>query len=367
MQGYCASQFELVAKEFHALWEDIEIGASLSIYVDSKAVVDLWGGFRDARQSQPWQQGTLVNIYSATKGIIALAIAHLVDKGKLSYSAPVSEYWPEFGAEQKFDITVDQLISHQVGLIGFKPEVTVEALYDWQQMTFNLAAQKPGWQTGAAFAYQAITWGYLVGEIIRRVTGQMPGRYLRENISTPLRADIYLGLEKKEIERCATLIGPNRARRTMSSVSSLARGALVSSDPVITPYKHASSEAFRRAEIPASNGHASAQGLARCYSAALDGSLISSAVLDLATTELTHGEIDRVLGQVIRRARGFLLNSEASYFGPRQLAFGHSGTGGAIAFADPENHVAFAYVMNQLHVEGPRRSRRLIDSFYQCL
>ena len=367
VKGYCEPKFDSVAREFSSLWDDIEIGASLAIYVDGKAVVDLWGGFTDAQRSKIWQRDTLVNIYSATKGIIALTIAHLVDDGKLCYSTPVSDYWPEFGAERKFNITLDQVISHQAGLFNFEPEATVESLYDWQQMIFNLAAQKPHWQPGTAFGYHAITWGYLIGEIIRRVTGQMPGRYVRDNISNPLQADIYLGLEQKEVDRCATMIGPNRARRPLANIKSPARNEFISTDPMIAPYKHVSSDAFRKAQIPASNGHASALGLARCYNAALDGFLINSEVLDLARTELTEGEVDRVLGQVIRRARGFILNCKACFFGPSQHAFGHSGTGGSIAFGDPENNVAFAYVMNQLHVDGTLRSRRLIDSFYQCM
>lgn len=367
VKGFHDPRFDSVAKEFSALWDDVEIGASLAIFVDGKAVINLWGGHKDARQTKDWGSDTLVNIYSATKGIIAMAVAHLVGKGMLCYNAPVSEYWPEFGAEQKFDITIDQLISHQAGLFNFSPTVTVEELYDWQKMTFNLAAQKPRWKPGTNFAYHAITWGYLIGEIIKRVTGQTIGTYLTENIATPLEADIYLGLKDEEIRRCADMIGPNRARKTMAPSKAPKESKKLSTDPVIAPYRHASSDAFRKAEIPSSNGHATALGLARCYDATISGSLIDSHALHLARTELTRGEVDRILGQVIRRARGFILNSDACYFGPSQEAYGHSGAGGAIAFADPENHVAFAYTMNQLHFDGPKRSKRLIDAFYQCI
>ena len=367
IQGHYAPPFEPVAQEFRALWEDVEVGASLAIYLDGESIVDLWGGFQDADHNRPWRQNTLVNIYSATKGIVALALAKLVDQGVLDYRQPVSDYWPEFGAEQKYDTTVDQLLSHQAGLIDFRPAVTVAELYDWQQMTARLAAQKPRWQPGSAFGYHAITWGYLAGELIRRITGQSPGEYLRQNFSAPLSADVFLGLDDSEIERCATLIGPNRARRPMTPGESPGKGKPESNDPVITPYKDASSKAFRRAEIPGTNGHASAQGLARCYQAMLDGSLVTPATLAQLTSEVTQGEVDCVLGQPIRRARGVILNSASCYFGPSQRAFGHSGAGGAMAYADPEHQVAFAHVMNQLHVDGPARSRRLIDRLYECL
>ena len=367
IQGYYDPRFEAVAKEFRALWQDIEIGAALHITLDGERMVDLWGGFQDPNNLKTWRRETLVNVYSTTKGILALAVAQLVDRGLLDYNRPVSHYWPEFGAEQKFDITLEQLVSHQAGLIDCRPAIKVTDLYNWQKITTKLSAQRPLWRPGTAFGYHAITWGYLVGEVIRRVTGESPGGYLRQQVSGPLKADVFVGLEKSDLIRCATLIGPNRARKPLATKELTNPAGLKSSDPVITPYKDACSEAFRRAEIPATNGHASAKGLARCYAAALDGSVFNAEILTVSTTELTQGQEDLVLGKPIRRARGFILNCDACYFGPSHRAFGHSGTGGSIAFADPENGVGFAYVMNQLHVDGSVRSRRLIDSFYECL
>ena len=139
-KGIYDPQFNSVAREFNALWEDVEVGASLSIFLEGKAVVNLWGGYKDAHQSKAWRKDTLVNVYSVTKGIMAMAIAHLVGRGKLCYEASVCEYWPEFGSENKFDITIDQLISHQAGLFNFSPRVTVDELYEWQKMSFNLEA-----------------------------------------------------------------------------------------------------------------------------------------------------------------------------------------------------------------------------------
>lgn len=365
IQGYCDPQLESVRQTFAELWDDIEVGASMTVYCDGQPVINLWGGHADSGESKPWQQDTLVNVYSTTKGIMALAIAMLVNEGRLVYEAPVSQYWPEFGAEEKFDVTVEQLLSHQAGLPGFDPPITVEELYNWQQMVFNLASQQPKWPPGTAFGYHAITWGFLAGEVIRRVTDLTPGEYVKKNITVPFEADVHIGLLAEHHQRCADLVGPNRARKTLPERHFPDGQKFSTGDPVITPYGHACSSIFRSAEIPASNGHATAMGLARCYNAALHNLLFTEETLLSATTEVTQGETDLVQAQPLRRSRGgFLLNSPDCFMGPSKQAFGHSGTGGSTAFADPENNIAFAYVMNQLHTNGPLRSRKIIDSLY---
>jgi CubicO group peptidase (beta-lactamase class C family) len=366
--GTVTAGFEPVQAAFEALWDEVEVGASLCIFRDGEKAVDLWGGHTDRDMWIPWQADTLVNVYSTTKGIVSLALACLVEEGLLDYDRPVVDYWSQFGAERKFDITVAQLLSHQAGLYRFVPAVSVEDLYDFQKMCFNLASQAPAWEPGTAFGYHSITWGYLAGEIIRNITDRTPGQYIARQITEPLHADFYLGVPQALNESCATLIGPNHARATMparSRISSTER--LKNEDPVITPYRDASSAAWRNAEIPASNGHASSRGLARCYAAALSGELFSPEALRLATTEVTHGEVDKVLGYPARRAMGFILSCEDVWFGPSPNAFGHSGTGGSTAFADPDAGIAFAYVTNQLHTSGAHRSRKIIDALYNCL
>ena len=367
VHGYCNPKFEPVAREFEALWDDIEVGASVCVYVRNEKVVSLWGGYCDAAQTRPWQRDTLANIYSTTKGIVALAVAMLVDRGKLQYEDPVAAHWPEFGAENKHEITVAQLLSHQAGLFDFTPQISVNDLYDWGKMVFNLAAQKPRWHPGTAFGYHAITWGYLAGELIRRVTGITPGQFIRNHIAGPLDADLYLGLPAELHERCADLIGPNRARKPLISSRQARQPALIANDPAITPFGHACSTEYRSAEIPATNGHASAEGLARCYNAALSGQLLSKPTLEIAISEVTRDETDLVLAQQLRRAQGFLLGSTDIYFGNSARAYGHPGTGGSTGFADPDSQVAFGYVMNQLHVDGPLRSRKLIEKLYSVL
>lgn len=367
IQGYVRPGFEPVREAFAALWDEIEVGASLSIYGGDKAIVDLWGGSTDRAGEEAWKKDTLVCTYSTTKGIVAIALAMLLEEGKLEYDKPVVDYWPQFGAENKFDITVAQLLSHQAGLYQFEPAIEVEDLYNWQHRAFQLASQKPAWEPGTAFGYHAVTWGYLAGELIRQITGQTPGELIRSRIAVPLGAEFYLGVPETLHSRCANLIGPNHARKEIAPLSRRLDKSLSPNDPLITPFRHVSSSAWRSAEIPASNSHASADGLAKIYNAAITNKLLKPSTLQQATSEVTRGEIDLVLGQPLRRAMGFILNCENVYFGPAGTAFGHSGTGGSLAFADPENGVAFAYVMNQLHRDGPLRARGLIDSFYSCL
>lgn len=368
IEGTVAHKFEPVRKVFERLWQDVEVGASLCVIRQGETIVDLWGGHQDRDSRTPWQADTLVNVYSTTKGMVALALACLVEDGQLDYQRPVIDYWPEFGAEQKFEVTIAQLISHQSGLYRFNPAVAVDDLYDFQKMAFNLASQAPAWTPGAQFAYHSISWGYLAGKIISVITGLTPGQYIAERIAGPLNADFYLGLTDALQARCATLIGPNHARKKMPQRQApQLKQRLKTADPIITPFRDACSVAWRRAEIPASNGHASAAGLAACFNAALDGQLFSEMTLRQATAEVTNGEIDQVLGYPVRRAMGFILSCDDVWLGPSERAFGHTGTGGSIAFADPDEGISFAYVMNQLHSNGGSRSRLLIESLYQCL
>jgi len=368
IDGHISAGFEPVGEVFARLWDEIEVGAALAVYQGEELVIDLYGGFTDRDCTNPWARDTLVNVYSTSKGITAIALACLVEDGLMDYSAPVADYWPEFGAECKFDITVTQALSHQAGLYTFKPEIKTTDLYDWQLATFNIASQEPSWTPGKGIGYHAITWGFIAGELIRRITGKSPGAYLRERITGPLNADVYLGLDESLLPRCADLVGPNHARKNMPDKKQLAEPGerLRSSDPVLTPFKDVSSIPWRRAELPSSNMHATARGLALCYKAVLDGRLISASTLELATEELTHGENDLCFGRPIRRSRGFILNCDDCYCGPETAAFGHSGTGGSVAFADPVNNITFAYVMNQLDRDGRARANRLVGSLFDC-
>jgi CubicO group peptidase (beta-lactamase class C family) len=402
VQGSVAPGFELVRETFASLWLESELGASICVYHQGRKVVDLWAGYKDAKREDPWLADTLVNVYSTTKGMAATAMAVLFDEGLIDYCAPVSLYWPEFGAAGKAQITVAELLSHKAGLSAVTQPLSVEDLYDWQKMTNLIAAQTPLWSPGRHSGYHPVTWGYLPGELIRRITGMTMGEYFNIKVATPLDADCFIGLPDSEHIRCATLNGPNRAMTpTQTNINNkgktnlevaaprspnnkanqkenqkqnsteLYRSSML--NPVIIPFKHACSPAWRRAEIAASNGHASARGLAKVYGAlSMNGSLggvniLSREAIDAATQSEVETTPDLVMNTVIRRSRGFILNTDGN-FGPNKNAFGHNGAGGSTAFADRENGVSMSYVMNQMlsdSVNEPR-ANRLTKAVYQC-
>jgi CubicO group peptidase (beta-lactamase class C family) len=378
IQGEVAAGFESVKNVFAENWNDIEVGASYSVIHKGKMVVDLWGGYQDPSCEVEWQKDTLVNIYSTTKGLASVAVAILAGEGLLDFDALVIDYWPEFGAEGKHKITVAQLLSHQAGLCGVSEKLTIEDLYDWDKMVNLLAAQKPLWEPGTAAGYHAVTWGYLPGELLRRITGQTLGEYFRDKVTTPLGADCHIGLPDVEMDRVADMIGPNRARirpeppETPPEMPELYPIALL--NPSIRPYKDASSAAWRRAEIAAANGQGNARGIATVYGPMANGGelngvrIISPEAIAEATKQEVGDQIDLVTGYVMRRARGFMLNTDGGY-GPSEAAFGHAGAGGSTGFADPVNNVAVGYAMNQMQADPNAipRSKRLIDATYKCL
>lgn len=378
VQGKVAPGLESVTQVFRDNWRRLEVGASLCIYYKGTIVVDLWGGFQDRNLSRPWQENTLVNVYSVTKGIVSIAIAMLYEKGLLDYQEKVSFYWPEFAQSQKQHVTVAQLLSHQAGLCGFEKTVSTEDLYDWNKIVHLLEKQKPLWKPGEVSAYHPITWGFLAGELISRISDQTPGQYIRENITKPLDADFYLGLPDSEMHRVADMIGPNHAR-TQPKPSNTRREQskyyeMTSLNPLISPYKHASSNPWRRAEIPSANGQANARGVATIYGAAVSNNgisgrnLIGESALAEAVKLESDSENDPVLKKPIRFARGFMLNT-SSQFGPNINSYGHDGTRGSIGFSDPEKEIGFAYVTNQMESDTNQipRSTLLIDALYSCL
>lgn len=379
IKGYVKPGFESVRDEFARLWDEIEVGASFCVYHQGETIIDLWGGAIDREESADWQADTLVNVYSATKGPASLAIAILHDEGLIDYDEKVATYWPEFGAEGKQNITVAQLLSHQAGLSSVDATLTVEDLYDWDKMTNLLAAQKPLWEPGTASGYHAITWGYFPGELIRRITGKTLKDYFDEKVAKPLNADFYIGLPESQYHRCATLIGPNRARKQPApaqqvKMPELFAGSLL--NPSISPFKHACSAPWREAEIAASNGHSSARGLAKVYGAlAANGTLGGTKIISPESlAEATKVEVDGkgkedlVLGGQLRRARGFMLNNDNAY-GPNDEAFGHAGAGGSLGFADPITGIGFGYAMNQMQSDAAStpRSKLLASAVYKCL
>ncbi|HEX4179659.1 MAG TPA: serine hydrolase domain-containing protein [Caulobacteraceae bacterium] len=340
-----------------------EVGAAVAVYHHGRCVVDLWGGFADRARARPWTRDTLVNVWSATKGAAAVAVARLVDQGLVAYDDPVASVWPEFAQAGKAGVTIGQAMSHQAGLPGFAEPTRLDDLYDWAGCVAKLERQAPAWPPGSQTSYHAMTFGFLAGEIVRRVAGVSPGAYIAREIAGPLGADIHVGLPEALEPRVADTLGPKRPPTPPSfPQSDIARGALA--NPATGPLA-ANRRAWRAAELPAANGQASAQGLARLYAAlagggALEGVRVLSpeTVARMTAPAAPEGRRDQFLGFTDCWAMGVMLNTPGLY-GPDPRGFGHSGWGGSFGCAHPGAGTAIGYVCNQMGpdlTDDPRAS-----------
>jgi CubicO group peptidase (beta-lactamase class C family) len=353
--------------------DDREIGAALAVYVRGRCMVDLWGGHRDAAETQPWARDTLINVWSASKGVVSIAVAMLVDQGRLSYDDKVASHWPEFAAGGKAAITVGQLVSHQSGLNGFAEAATTEDLFDWVLSTTRLASQTPFWEPGTAASYHAITHGFLVGELVRRVTGQDVGGFIRDALAGPLGADFHIGLPLVQDWRVGEIIGPNVAGG--SSAIGATGQSEIAARAVGNPKLDATApnrRDWRAAQIPAANGQSSAHGLGRVYAAIANGGVIDgTTVISPAGIErlraVRHPGPDMLLGPRVW-ASGVSLNVLPN-FGPHPETFGHSGWGGAYGCANVERGVGIGYVMNRMgsSLVGNPRSASLAAAVFAAV
>src|SRR5262245_2501627 len=368
VHGSCDSRFAKVRDGFVSNFATgKEIGAAVSVTFDSRKVVDLWAGRADKGGTQPWKEDTIVNVYSPTKGLGAACAALLVERGKLDLDAPVAKYWPEFAQAGKATLPVRYLLSHQAGLSAVKKPLKAEDMYDWNTMCTALAEQTPWWTPGTAHGYHAITYGWLVGELVRRVTGRRIGRFFREEIVHPLALDAFIGCGPELDARIADMTPspppPPGTRDLLGEMladkESLA-GKTFGNPPALGPGV-VNSRPWRAAEICSANGHTNARSLARLYAAlgawtrgeAFEGvQLMSKAGMERTRTEQAAG-VDKVLQLSNRIALGFMLPSPMRRFSNNLLAFGHAGAGGSIGFCDPENRLSFGYTMNQMQSGGP--------------
>jgi CubicO group peptidase (beta-lactamase class C family) len=375
VHGSCSEGFEPVREAFAANFsERDEIGASVAVVRDGEQVVNLWAGSADPAKSRPWQQDTLTNVWSTTKAVTSLCAQILIDRGELDPDAPVARYWPEFAQAGKDDMPVRWIMCHKSGLTGLTSASAVDDYYDWEKITELLAKQEPLFPPGTTTGYQAITFGYLVGEVIRRISGQTCGQFAAAEIAGPVGADFYIGLPESELGRCSDLQG---VRPSDDEQAALAQ-AYANADPaalaaLLNPAltgDEANARAWRMAEIPAANGHATAAALATIFGAVADGSgrFISDATLAMARA----GEgkyTDLVLGFPIEFGLGYGLSGSEGHYGPNPAAFGHDGFGGSAVGCDPEAGVAYAYVMNRMGmnlVDDPRKMA-IVNAVYQSL
>ncbi|HKZ73850.1 MAG TPA: serine hydrolase domain-containing protein [Steroidobacteraceae bacterium] len=376
VHGEAAPGFERVRECFAANFERTddrrEIGAAFTVYAGGRRVVDLWGGIADPQRPTPWTADMLVNVYSTTKGIAALCLAMLVDRGLVRYEDTMASIWPQFAQAGKSGVTVRQVLSHQAGLPAFDEPITTADLYDWDARCAALAAQRPRWTPGENTGYHPVTFGFLAGEIVRRVTGLTLGQFLTREIATPLAADFFVGLPGSLDARVARIVAPQNAiDPTLIPLPPETRGSVT--NPIMDPQK-ANTVPWRRAELPALNGHASARGIARIYAVMANGGelegrrLLSAGSLERMTAVQSRRP-DLTLGIALEWAHGVALNGGTGFFGPNPRSYGHAGWGGSFGCADPDRRLGIGYVLNQMGPDlvGDVRARALCEAVYECL
>lgn len=353
VQGRCDEKFSAVRDTLAANLERGEdVGASVAVTVDGGLVVDLWGGWADQARTVPWGPDTITNVWSTTKTMTALCALMVSDAGELDLDAPVSRYWPEFAAAGKGDrVLVRHLLGHTAGLSGWAEPISTEDLYDWEKCTSLLASQEPWWEPGTASGYHALTQGYLVGEVLRRVTGQTVGTFFRTQVADPLGADFHIGLGPADFDRVSNVIPPPPI--------SIPEGGEVPEMAVRTllnPGLDVSAvwtDGWRRAEIPAAGGHGNARSVATVQAIMANGGTVggrrflSEAGVERVLQVQADG-VDKVLGVPLRFGMGYGLPSELMPINETGRACYWGGYGGSVIVVDMERRATFAYMMNRM-------------------
>jgi len=383
--GTCASGFERVREEFERnLAERGDIGAAVAVTLDGAPVVDLWGGHRDAARTLEWERDTIVNVWSLGKAVSAVCLLQLVSKGTVELEAPVARYWPEFAQAGKANLPVKYLLSHEAGLPAIaKPLAPGTNLLSWDTMTTALAEQSPWWEPGTAFGYHTNTFGFLVGEVLRRVDGRSIGRYIREELAEQHGIDFLVGFGPEEDARVAEWVpyqaaeGEESQRPWLEKDPATISGIdlcrlLAYRNPPAHPDGSVNTRMWRAAEYPSTNPHSNARALARIFGGLASGGMLEGKVLlvpeviDRANTIEADGE-DVILGRPNRFGLGFqLTNPGIRPLGPNPRSFGHYGNGAVLGFADPDARLGFGFVCNRAGKSWrDPRNIALIDAVYE--
>ncbi|WP_208028226.1 serine hydrolase domain-containing protein [Rhabdothermincola sediminis] len=391
IEGEVAPGFEAVRAAFEQNFsEGLEIGAAFSAYHRGEKVVDLWGGTADVETGAPWREDTIILVFSTTKGATAMCANKLAQEGRLDVEAPVATYWPEFAKNGKDDITVAHLLSHQAGLAWVDGDMTAEEALSWEPVIEALENQHPAWVPGSQHGYHATTYGWLVGEVVRRIAGRSVGTYFREEIAEPLGADFWIGLPESEEHRVARLQSMIPASISVDMLANPGDDpvaqmiatflgpdtplgkALFAPGGALTDQDVWNSRAMRAAEVPAANGVTDARSVARLYAACIgevDGvRILTEEQVKRATEQRTTGPNTVLMDMDIQFGLGFMLHSSmVALGGPR--SFGHFGAGGSMGWADPDAELAFGYVMNRMDMglAGDPRSFRLVTACYDAI
>ncbi len=377
IDGFAHDRFSAAREAFEANFANgEELGASFCATVEGETVVDLWGGFADEARTRPWMRDTIVNVYSTTKTMTALTALLLADRGELDVSTPVARYWPEFAANGKSGITVAQVLSHSSGVPGWTPPIGGEDFTDWDKVTALLAAQAPMWEPGTASGYHAYSFGFLVGEVVRRITGRSLGTVFREEIAEPLGADFWIGLPDSEDLRVADLVPfgpPPAAAGAAAQLSEIQKAAFVLTG---TDAAATRTRAWRGAEIPAVNGHGNARSIAGIHALLANGGvakgrrILSEAGCRKALEQQVAGPDLVMQGVQVRFGLGFALPSPILPLAtPNPNTLFWAGGGGSIVLIDLDARTTFAYAMNRMQraMVGEERSFRIIRAMWQAL
>lgn len=374
IHGHCADRFAAVRAAFEDNFANKnDVGACVAVSVDGELVVDLWGGVADVSTGEAWKQDTIVNVYSSTKTMAALSLLLLADRGEVDLKAPAAKYWPEFAANGKADVPVATFMSHSAGLPGMDEPCEGDALYDWDFVTSALARQAPWWTPGTASGYHALTQGHLIGEIVRRVTGQTIGEFFQREIASVLadEGDFFIGTPESEFDRIGALIPPDVAPAQGMAEDSIAARAFRNPQADATV---SGTAGWRKAEIPAANGHGNARGIVNIQSLLACGGevrgkrLMSEEGCRRIFEVQTSGQ-DLVLGVPITFGMGYGLSSEVMPMGPNQHIAYWGGWGGSSVVIDLDARMAVSYVMNRMEgsLLGDTRGFGLLQAAYQSL
>lgn len=369
ISGFVAPDFEPVYEAFEANFkEEKELGAGFSAIIDGELVVDLHGGWADRKQQQEWSKDTIVPVYSTTKPIAALVLAHVIDGLPAGYGTRVADIWSAFGQAGKSDVTIGQLVSHQAGLPGFKDPIDPSLWLDPPALSSALADLPPLWAPGAAHGYHPLSWGYLIGEVVQRIDGRTLGTILREDIAGPAGIDFQIGTPEKDHARIAEIMRP-RALPDLGEINEATRAAFLT--------KWASADrggaVWREIEIPSANGIGTSKAVAELYGIyANNGHLNRERIIsDRSFEALIQSRVkgqDLVLPFETEFAAGVMRNNLGIY-GPNPNTLCHSGWGGSLALGDPDRNLSAAYVMNRQSnsLQGDPRATRLVQALYGCL
>ena len=381
IHGWNDSRFDAVCTAFEENFASAdEIGAAVAVYVNGEPVVDLWGGWYAPDRKREWDRNTLVNVFSSTKGLVAFCANRLVEQGRLDLDAPVARYWPEFAQAGKADIPVRMLLNHQAGMAAVRRPLVLEDYFNWDTITSALAEQEPWWTPGEQHGYHAMTFGWLVGEVIRRVDGRSVGQYFREEFAAPLDLDAHIGTGPEFDARISSVIEPQADFATGPSDAFGEHGSVgfnaIYNPPIFNPGGPAvaSRRDWKAAEIPAANGHATARALARIYGGAVNGGeidgvhVINPETLARGVSVESSGQ-DAILPVPTKFGLGWGLMGEATPFGADRRAFGHGGAGGSLGFGDLDGGIGFGYVMNRMGADavGDLRAFALLSAVYESL